>query len=87
MTGRRIPSSSAASPDAIAREALDLATRHLDAGKKKLAQMAGGDRDALRDAARIIKEETPERQTWLSTEHFAYVLVAAAYESLREDAA
>jgi hypothetical protein len=41
----------------------------------------------LRHAARIIKEETPERQTWLSTEHFAYVLVAAAYESLREDAA
>ncbi|HEY6115051.1 MAG TPA: hypothetical protein VI172_03750 [Candidatus Dormibacteraeota bacterium] len=87
MTRRRIPSRPPADPDAIAREALDLAARHIVTGRRKLAQMAAGDRDALRHAARIIKEETPERQTWLSTEHFAYVLVAAAYESLREDAA
>jgi hypothetical protein len=87
MTRRRNPTKPAPSPDAIAREAFDLAFRHLDTGKKRLVQMAGGDQDALRDAARIIKEETPERQTWLSTEHFAYILVAAAYESLREDAA
>jgi hypothetical protein len=87
MTANRGRSRPPANPDAIAREAVDLATRHLVMGKKKLAQMADGDRDALREAARIIKDETPPRQTWLSTEHFAYVLIAAAYESLREDAA
>ncbi len=72
-------------PEAIAEEAPDLAAEYFDVNSKKLADEARGNPEALRDAARIVKERTPERRTWLSAEHLAFALITIAYDLLRQE--
>ena len=63
---------------------MEMASSFLETDSKKLAEMAGGDPDALREAARILREQpqTQDRAS-LSPEHLAFTLITAAYEELR----
>lgn len=72
-------------PEAVAREALELAAEYFDVNSKKFADEARGNPVTLRDAARIVKERTPEHRTSHSPEHLAFTLITVAYERLRDE--
>ena len=68
----------------IARRAMQLATASLETGSHDLAEMAGSDLDALRDAARLVQERPQASGSpGLSAEHLAFNLITAAHELLR----
>lgn len=70
---------------AIANQALELAARYLDQDSQELVKMAGGDMDLLHDAAKIVQAHAQSHQrASLSSEHLAFTLITAAYESLRD---
>jgi hypothetical protein len=73
-------------PDAIAQRAMELATTFLEEDGAKLAGMADGDPGALREAARILREQ-PQQQAKasISPEHLAFTLITAAYQRLLGD--
>lgn len=71
----------------VAERAIELARRYLEADSRELAQLAGGNMDVLREAARVVQQHQshPEGTSVLSPEHLAFTLITAAYDILRRE--
>ena len=71
----------------IAKLALSLAEEFMLGARQQIVDLADGDMPALFEASRIIRERAAEGGQLVSrsSEHFAFALVTAAYDRMREE--
>ena len=72
-----------AAPDQIADRAMALASSSLDGATKEIVAMAGGDLNALYEAAQIVRNRATGAASEHSAEHLAFSLITAAHTALR----
>lgn len=65
---------------AIARRAIELATSHLEADIKEIADLAQGDLRVLPEAAEIVHNQAKPND---KASHLAFILITTTYDSLR----